>query len=283
MCRFGLTRLAPSPGRKSGDARADRGLPAGRRVIRAIAVAVTWSALVGVVGAQDATQPSAATPPSRSEPAVTWGGGVDVVSRYLWRGIPSSQGKVVWPSAWVSGRGITVSLFANVDPNYHPKLNEYDLTVAYERTIGRLTLTGTYIRYAYFEGALSFATTELVGRAAYAVGRGELFTTHAVDVDLYRGSYYLEVGYAIERELDARSTLAADASVAFWSAFIEKHTGVPDSTIGPVSVNVAYTRRLAPHLSVRPHVTFSRIADGEIRKLLDPPAATFGVAAVLAF
>ena len=53
--------------------------------------------------------------------------------------------------------------------------------------------------------------------------------------------------------------------------------------IGPVSVDVAYTRRLAPHLSVRPHVTLGRIADGEIRTLLDAPAATFGVAAVLAF
>jgi len=34
---------------------------------------------------------------------------------------------------------------------------------------------------------------------AYAVGPAEIFTNHAFDVDLFRGSYYLEAGYAIER------------------------------------------------------------------------------------
>ena len=129
------------------------------------------------------------------------------------------------------------------------------------------------------------ATALLTGAAgpACAVGAGEIFATHAFDVDLYRGSYYLEAGYAIRRELDSKSSLTADASVAFWSKFIEKYAGVSDSAIGPVSVNVAYARQLAPHVSIRPHFTLSHIADAEVRALLNPPAATFGIAAVVGF
>jgi len=99
--------------------------------------------LAGVAAAQDATQPSATTPTSLTEPVVTWGGEVDFVSHYLWRGLPYSQGRVVWPSVWVSAHGVTVSLFMNYDPDYDPTLNEYDISVGYERTVGSLTLTGT--------------------------------------------------------------------------------------------------------------------------------------------
>lgn len=155
--------------------------------------------------------------------------------------------------------------------------------MAYQRSIGRVTLTATYVRYAYFEGDVALSTPELIGRAAFAIGSGEIYTSHAFDVDTYRGSYYLEAGYAIKRELGSRSTLSADASVAFWSRFIERYAGVPDSPVGPVTLNVAWTRRLSPHVSVRPHVTVSRIADAEARTLLNPPQATFGVAAVFAY
>ncbi|MEX1130004.1 MAG: hypothetical protein WEB50_15650 [Vicinamibacterales bacterium] len=251
--------------------------------MRAIAVAVIWSALVGIVAAQDTSGPSTALPPSPPEPVITWGAEVDVVSKYVWRGFPYSQGKVVWPSAWVSARGVTVSLFTNIEPGYDPALNEYDISVTYERTVGRLTVAATYVRYAYGEGALWLATTELVGRAGYAVGPGEIFASHAFDVDLYRGSSYLEAGYAFTRELGSKSTLSVDATVAFWSTFIEKYAGVSNSTIGPLSVNVACTRQLARHFSVRPHVTLSRIPDARVRILLNPPAATFGLAAVLEF
>jgi hypothetical protein len=256
---------------------------AARTVMKAIAVVVIWSALAGIVVAQDTPGPPTAIPPSTSEPVITWGAEVDVVSKYVWRGFPYSQGPVLWPSAWISARGVTVSLFTNLEPGYDPTLNEYDISVTYERTVGRLTWAATYVRYAYGEGKLWLSTTELVGRAAYAVGHGEIFASHAFDVDLYRGSAYLEAGYALTRELDAKSTLTADATVAFWSKFIEKYAGASNSTIGPVSVNVACTRQLTPHFSVRPHFTFSHIPDAGVRKLLSPPAATFGVAAVLAF
>src|SRR3972149_4926270 len=141
------------------------------RMLRlAVTAVLIWLALPGAVVAQDTAQPSASHPPSSAVPVVTWGIELDVVSKYLWRGFPYSEGKVVWPSAWASGRGFTASLFTHLAPNYEPPLNEYDIAVGYERTVGLLTLTATHVRYAYFEGDLALSTTELIGRAAYAVG-----------------------------------------------------------------------------------------------------------------
>ena len=251
--------------------------------MKAIVVVGIWSALAGIGMAQETPVPPGPIPPSPSAPVITWGAEMDVVSRYVWRGFPYSQGPVVWPSAWVSARGVTVSLFTNIEPGYDPALNEYDVSVTYERTVGRLTLAATYARYAYGEGDVWVSTTELIGRAAYAVGRGEFFTSHAFDVDLYRGAYYLEAGYALTHELDSGSTLTADATVAFWPKFIDKYAGVSDSPTGPVSLNVAWARQLTPHVAVRPHFTLSRIPDARVRKLLAHPAATFGIAAVIDF
>jgi hypothetical protein len=177
-------------------------------------------------------------------------------------------------------------VFFNYDPKWDPKWNEYDLTFTYERSVGRWTLAGTYTRYVYYEADARDATSELIGRIALAVGPGEIFTTHAFDVELYKGSYYMEAGYAIEKALDSKSSISADASLAFWSPFIDKYTeGTDDhltgSTIGPLALNVSYLRSLTPYLAIRPHVSFVRIGDDAGQRLLDPPGAVVGIALVV--
>jgi hypothetical protein len=242
-------------------------------------------ALATGVTAQQPTVPPPAAEAAAVESPVMWGGEVDVLSQYVWRGFPYSQGKVVWPTAWVSAHGLTATLFLNYDPNWSPTWNEYDLTFTYERRLGRWTLDGTYTRYVYYEGDRRDATSELIAGVALALGPGEIFTTHAFDVELYKGAYYMEAGYSVERELDARSSISVDGSIAFWSRFIDKYTEgkdvhITDGLIGPLSLNLSYERTIAPALVIRPHLSFIRIGDRAGRLLLDPPGATIGVAVV---
>jgi hypothetical protein len=240
--------------------------------------------LAAAAGAQTAAdRPPDPAPP---EPAVTWGAEIDVVSQYVWRGFQYSDGVAVWPTAWAQVRGFTASLFLNFDHAWDPRWNEYDLTVTYERTVGRWTLSGGYTRYVYYEGERKDATSEIIARTELAAGPGAIFTTHAFDVETYQGSYYLEVGYAVEREIGAKTRIAADASVAVWSPFIDRYTQgtdahITDGTIGPLILNVSCARRLAPAIAIRPHLTFTRIGDASGRRLLDPPAVTAGVALVI--
>ena len=266
--------------------------------MRLSAIVVIWLGLAGAASAQEARPPATppvAAPEDAPEPAVTWGAELDTSSRYIWHGLPYSTGAVAWPSAWVSAKGLTATLWTNFDPNYlhekvtrtgqtitvdGPTFNEYDLTFAYEREIKKkLTLTGTFSRYTYRElknrDIDPGSTSEVIARAAYKAGPGEIFTTHSFDVEKHRGAYYAEVGYGVEHEVNPKSkfgsTLKVDGSLAFWSKFAEKYGVDSDGPLGPATLNVAWVQKLAPYLSIRPHMTLLRLMDAATRLQQEQP------------
>ena len=268
------------------------------------ALVVMCSAMAVCASAQT-IQPAPA-PPAQAEaaaPAVTWGAELDTSSRYIWHGIPYSTGAVLWPSAWVSMKGFTVTLWSNLDPGYvhdkftrtgvllkdldGPVFNEYDLTAAYERTFGKLTLTATFSRYTYREpkdlDIPPGSTSEVMGRFALAAGPGEVFMTHSIDVEAHRGAYFVETGYGLERQLRPKTTLSVDGSVAFWSKFV-KNYGLGDyGSMGPATVNVAIVQQLTPVISVRPHLTFMRLLNEKARRELGTPGVSGGVALTVGY
>lgn len=248
--------------------------------MRVLATMGVWVMLAAGAAAQTVPPAPAAPPAPEAEPAVTWGIEFDSLSRYLWRGIPYSyQGRVLWSSAWLSTRGLTVTLFTNYDHRWTPNVNEADVSASYEHSIGKVKLTGSYNWYSYYydPNSINYRTSELIGRVGLAAGPGEIFTTHAFDIQHYRGSYYAEVGYKTERELAPKWTFTADGTVAFWPTFSDKYFSdpvfydppIPSSTMGPLTVNAAVAYRLAEYLSVRPHVTFSRVLDKTTREAFD--------------
>lgn len=256
--------------------------------MRHVAILACWLVLGGAASAQT-PPPSRTAPTAAAEaPVVTWGAELATASQYIWRGIEYSTGAVIWPSGWVSAKGFTFTVWANLDPDYNsdgvsPVFNEHDLSIAYTRTVGKVSLTGTYLHYGYREApdVDPGSTSEVIARVGYGLGPGEIFTTHAFDVDTYRGSYYLEAGYAFAKELGPRSTLKVDGSLSVWPTFIEKNAdNITDSTFGPATLNIALVQRLAPFFAVRPHVTFMRVLDSTARRVLSPPGAIVGIAAV---
>ena len=245
--------------------------------MRSIATLVVTLALASPAAGQTTEQRSA-------EPAVTWSAEVDASSRYLWHGLPYSDGLVIWPGVSLAARGFTFDLSVNLDPHYDPTFNEHDLSVGYEQAIGRLVLRGAFSRYTYRELAGDpGSTSEVILGAAYSVGPGDVFTNHSFDVENYAGAYYADVGYGVEWELTPRSRLMADASVAFWSKFARKYGLPSDGPLGPAILNVELEQQLTRALAVRPHVTFTRLLDRTARRELDAPGVTFGAAIVIAY
>jgi hypothetical protein len=245
-----------------------------------LVTAVAWLALSTTANAQETS------PGPDAEPVVTWGGEVEVTSRYVWRGFAYSDGAVIWPTLWIGARGFTASLFLNYDAASNPPWNEYDLAVDFERSIGRLTLSAGYTRYVYYEGNLDDGTSEVMAGAEVALGQWAIFSTHAWDIQTYRGSYYLETGVAFEHVLDDESVIAADAGIAWWSKFIDQYTRdmethITDGRVGPIFLNVSYERRLRGALAIRPRLSLMRIGDSTGRRLLDPPGITAGLALVV--
>lgn len=243
------------------------------------AVVLTLSFSAGGAAQTSAARPAEEAAP---EPTVTWGVELDTSSRYVWHGLPYSEGWVVWPSAWLAAKGFTVGLWTNLDPHYDPTFNEYDVSVTYERPIGRLTVAGTFSRYTYREVAGDpGSTSEAIVRAGYALGPGEVFSTHSFDVEKYRGAYYVDMGYAVERELTPNSALLVDGSVAFWKKFVEKYDVSTGGPLGPATLNIALVQKLTAGVGIRPHVTFVRLLDRTARREVGTPGVTYGVAIVI--
>lgn len=252
-----------------------------RPVSRAALVLTFGLATTGA--AQTPTSPAALTPgQSAPKPVWTWGAEVDSSSRYVWHGLPYSEGMVVWPSAWLSAYGFTLGLWLNADHQYEPAFNEYDLSIGYERAIGRATIGGTLSRYTYRElSGDPGSTSEAIVRAAFAIGPGAIVTTSSFDIEKYVGAYYVDFGYAVERQFTARSLLQVDGSVALWTKFAEEY-GVPsDGPLGPAVLNVALVHTLTDAIAVRPHVTFTRLLDRVARQAVRPPGVTYGAAVVI--
>jgi hypothetical protein len=252
--------------------------------MRLLATIAAWVILSGAAAAQTPQEGAAQTTPDVEppEPAVTSGVEFDVLSKYLWRGIPYSRGKVLWSTAWVSTHGFTVTIFTNTDKQWSPHWNEFDFAAAYERSFGRVTLTGSYNLYSYYDNTLfdgseagTYRTSELIARAGVSAGPGEAFTTHAFDIQHFKGSYYAEAGYKVERDIDSKWTMSGDVSVAFWHKFAEKYfvppiyDPIPPSAMGPLTVNAAVAYQLTRFLSVRPHLTLSRVLDKTTREAFD--------------
>lgn len=80
--------------------------------------------------------------------------GVDIYSKYVWRGFElSDESLVVQPSASVTYHGVTLGLWGNLDTDPggnagQPKWNETDLALSYDTQLGIVGLGVGYIYYA---------------------------------------------------------------------------------------------------------------------------------------
>lgn len=246
-------------------------------------MAIVVALLGWITWAPPALAQEAGQPQEHSAP-VSWGIEADVLSRYVWRGMPFSDAVVVWPSAWLSVYGLTLGFWSNVDLQDAPHYNEHDVSIAYERTFGRATLTGSLVRYVYRGQSDAPTTWEALVNLSLAWGPSSVFTVHAFDVDEYRGSYYVEAGYEYARGLAPGTTLIMGGSLAWGSsAFMESYAGLSGGRFGSAVVSLALARALVEHLIVRPYLGVGTVLDSGLRDTASMPPATAGVALTVEF
>ena len=73
----------------------------------------------------------------------TAGADIDIVSRYIWRGVPYSDGAAVQPSVWTSVQALTLSLWSNLvvaDRIDRGQFNHLFVAAAYRADAGRFTI-----------------------------------------------------------------------------------------------------------------------------------------------
>ena len=199
---------------------------------------------------------------------------VDVVSRYVWRGVPYSEGAAIQPSIWASVDPLTFSFWSNLvvaDRIDRGRFNHLFVMATYSNEVGRFTIEPSIQAYhtrAVGETA-AVTTAEGVLRISAAAGAFQIFTDHTVDLHAYSGGYIGDVGLGHERSLGARCQLATEFLVSWSNArYNSGFVGVATSGLNYAALNGRLSIRLDEHWSLRPHAEWQPILDAHIRRAL---------------
>ena len=117
-------------------------------------------------------------------------------------------------------------------------------------------------------------------KLSYPIGPLRIFTTHAVDVLAYRGSYFGEAGLEYERQVTKNTEFTVSVRSGWASAkFNDVYIGVDKSAFNFVGVEGSLTYYLGRRMYIRPHIEFSSITDRRLRGQLEPAnTVKFGLA-----
>jgi hypothetical protein len=160
--------------------------------------------------------------------------GVDVLGKYVWRGIVVADVTVAQPSLDITNGGFNANVWTSMDleeqdgTDNERQFNEIDLTLCYSHDVGPVALTGGVVHYIFPNAGLPAPgstlkdgdTTELIVGAGLADVPLAPTLTGYFDVDEAHGGAYLALGashsFALElAELPSFSTIDLSASLGW--------------------------------------------------------------------
>ncbi|MDI6739216.1 MAG: hypothetical protein QME74_02510 [Candidatus Edwardsbacteria bacterium] len=196
------------------------------------------------------------------------GSELSVQSRYLWRGIALSPGRVIQPTAWLGKGNATVTLWANCDIGSaaaNPGMNEIDVTVDYQMLPGPVAVKHSF-NYYYLRCNPGQSSGEVIIEISKEIGIAAISFRSSVDVLTYRGSYFgeleLTVGESIGDRVELEQCLGLGAGS---SAFNQVNLGCYTSAVNLLKAELSATYRPNQRLYVKPAYSWQRIIDRNLR------------------
>jgi uncharacterized protein (TIGR02001 family) len=226
--------------------------------------------LVSAVGAT-----AALTATVRAEMPVQVEAGVDVVSKYVWRGQLLNDDPVVQPSLTLALGGFSLNLWGSIDTTDWAgdgeewNIQEIDYTLSYGFTpYDGLDLEVGWIRYDFPGTGLDSTHEVYVSATASNLPLSPALTAY-YDYDEVDG-FYLTAGLSHEFELREDLTLGLEAAVGFGdSDYNLAYFGVDDTALSDVALTVTLGYAINEHVSVSGYVRYTEILDSTLEKAAD--------------
>jgi len=204
---------------------------------------------------------------------VGFGAEADVVSRYLWRGIALSEGPALQPSTWLSVLDGSVTAWGSMalsPADGAGRFEELDLIVDYAFDLRGIEIAPVAQFYLYPLGVLSDQTGEIGVAISYSAGPLSVLTSHAFDVIRYAGSYYGEVGAALEHELGEHVAVRAEGAIGWASRrFNDANIGVDRAALDVIRCRLDAEFYPIDPLYIDVHYEISTLLDGRLRSAVD--------------
>ncbi len=230
------------------------------------------------------------TPDEESESivgALSWGYESDCSSRYVWRGLRFSEGGVEKTSAWATVRGTTFGVWLNtnleaVDGRH---TNEIDYYVSREFGWRRFTVEPSFQYYTYRHQEDAPSTGELSAKFSLPAGRFSLFTNQTFDVIEYAGAYFGDVGLSYTGRTGPHTEMECAVAMGWGSGkFNAAYIGPSKWALNVASLDIGFTYSAANGAYIRPHISYTRLLDGELRDSVEKASTVnFGIALGMEF
>jgi len=210
--------------------------------------------------------------PPASTKLLNYGATLDFNSRYVWRGIPFSQGAVLQPTAWLEVGHFHFDVWGNIllqDSPDSKNLNEIDLNSLYRFRYRWLDIEPA-LRFYFFPNQTTATTGEVALRLKGHAGPVEIFTDQTFGFLDISNRYYGDVGIGYLRTLEVWALMETSLSLGWGnSRYNQANIGVSKAAFEAVTVSLAFTFFPEKFFFVRPHFDLSIMLDPELRSQLD--------------
>jgi len=210
--------------------------------------------------------------PGGVEKAFCTGADAGFFSKYVSRGVVTTDGPVFQPGVWVSYRDVTISVWGNMDltdtNGNGGRFNELDFTLDYSREWGKLDFSAGGVYY-------DFPNTTAAGTAELYAGVGYDTLLHPVIAVYYdfleADGFYLSagIGHGFDIPLPADTVKAALelSAQAGWGSknFNEFNFGSSHGAFTDMVFSAALPVSAGDNLVLKPVVSYSSVLDGTIR------------------
>ena len=242
------------------------------------------------VETEKGTTPAHTVAPETSP--VSGSASVGVFNRYVFRGNElNSHSFVIQPSMSISFKGLSATLWSNLDSNVNSTqsltnanylanntgkkdINETDFTLSYTYVIKKLSLTGGYI---YYGTDYTPETEEVFATVSYDMLLKPSFSVYR-DVNEYGGTYY-NVSIAHSLPLFKEITLDLGASAGYfagsdqyWSTYEAStgaYTGKKYKAFHDGMVKAGLTIPVAKNMSLQPLAQYWIPLSGKAKRTID--------------
>ncbi|NLP12345.1 hypothetical protein GX408_18240 [bacterium] len=212
-----------------------------------------------------------------------WSGGVELTgtNNYLWRGMTVNEAAILQPTAWLTHRGVTLSLWSSwtlSEPKDDIKRHEIDAAITYTFELAKLAFETYFNYYHYLDQPDAPNTGEVACIVGYPLGIVTLKAGVMCDVMEYSGAVYTEQGVEVEKELNDRFTFFGGLGLgSAFKKFNEAYFELPHSTTSLISLEGRLTYTAANGLYLQPYFQYNKTLNNELKAYLKKHASSFGL------
>lgn len=224
-----------------------------------------------------------------AEVAPAWSGGLEMAAtnRYIWHGIPVTEGPLFQPYAWITHSNLTFALWSNVNltkPDDDIKRDEINVILAYEMALGKFSVTTEFDYYYYIDQPGVPNSGEIYLKAGYPFG---IFTASAgvvADVIEYPGSIYLEQRLEATKELNKSFSLWGAVTLGSGlkkfneaNLFDSEDNPIAKSKVNQATLDLNLTYTAASGLYLTPFFQYNQTLSQELEYPLGKNSNAFGL------